>query len=249
MGLSIPRASVSRGELLPLERHLDVGADGIGRGGLAPAGRTQLTPDQVKYRLIQSASPIGANGQSYAYLDVYAAVTGSTTASANTGLQASQMLWSGDEPITWESVNWNSVNWNSVNRNSVNWNSVNWNSVNWNSATVVEIDDYYMALRNRTISAADFVWTTPGLAKRSAAGQSALFAVAYCTGMRSDNGESGSRRLLPSSLIPDSSQRRDPKMHHGSLYFLAAADVRAQAGTIPAAITDHQNLLALCGYG
>jgi serine protease AprX len=89
-----------------------------------------LTPDQVKYRLMQTGSP---RSTTTAYLDVYAAVTGVTTESANIGLQASQLLWSGSDPITWTSVNWNSVNWNSVNWNSVNWNSVNWNSVNWNS--------------------------------------------------------------------------------------------------------------------
>ncbi len=51
----------------------------------------------------------------------------------NTGLEPSQLLFSGSDPINWNSVNWNQVNWNSVNWNSVNWNSVNWNSVNWNS--------------------------------------------------------------------------------------------------------------------
>ena len=49
------------------------------------------------------------------------------------GIAASQLLWTGPDPVAWDSVNWNSVNWNSVNWNSVNWNSVNWNSVNWNS--------------------------------------------------------------------------------------------------------------------
>ena len=96
-----------------------------------------LTPDQVKYRLIATANKNWGGYDPTAggapYLDVYAAVMGTTTQSANTGLQASQMLWSGAQPITWGSVNWNSVNWNSVNWNSVNWNSVNWNSVNWNS--------------------------------------------------------------------------------------------------------------------
>ena len=91
-----------------------------------------LTPDQVKYRLLNTAGSIKLFN-SYPYLDVYAAVHGSTTESANTGLEASQLLWTGDDPLTWGSVNWNSVNWNSVNWNSVNWNSVNWNSVNWNS--------------------------------------------------------------------------------------------------------------------
>lgn len=95
-----------------------------------------LTPDQVKYRLMASGRTIpGVSGDTrdYPYLDVLAAVTGTSTESANTGQPASQLLWTGSEPLTWESVNWNSVNWNSVNWNSVNWNSVNWNSVNWNS--------------------------------------------------------------------------------------------------------------------
>ena len=95
-----------------------------------------LTPDQVKYRLTHTGPTIkGSDGDpnSYPYLDVYAAVTDTTTESANTGIEASQLLWTGDEPLNWDSVNWNSVNWNSVNWNSVNWNSVNWNSVNWNS--------------------------------------------------------------------------------------------------------------------
>ena len=99
-----------------------------------------LTPDQVKYRLKATAiadplrwpgyDPLRAGA---GYLDIYAAVNGSTTQSANTGTQASMLLWTGNQPATWGSVNWNSVNWNSVNWNSVNWNSVNWNSVNWNS--------------------------------------------------------------------------------------------------------------------
>ncbi len=96
-----------------------------------------LTPDQVKYRLKTTAnktwSGYVASKAGAGYLDVYAAVKGTSTANANTGLQASQLLWTGSDPITWGSVNWNSVNWNSVNWNSVNWNSVNWNSVNWNS--------------------------------------------------------------------------------------------------------------------
>jgi serine protease AprX len=100
-----------------------------------------LTPDQVKYRLMATANKNtnktwpGYNAQKAGagYLDVYAAVKGTSNTSANTGLQASKMLWTGGQPVNWNSVNWNSVNWNSVNWNSVNWNSVNWNSVNWNS--------------------------------------------------------------------------------------------------------------------
>jgi serine protease AprX len=100
-----------------------------------------LTPDQVKYRLMatanQSWAGYNASTAGAGYLDIYAAVHGTTTESANTGLAVSQLLTTGSDPVNstvnWNSVNWNSVNWNSVNWNSVNWNSVNWNSVNWNS--------------------------------------------------------------------------------------------------------------------
>jgi serine protease AprX len=96
-----------------------------------------LTPDQVKFRLMATANKNWAGyNPSYAgagYLDIYSAVNGTSTESANTGLLASQLLLTGSDPVAWNSVNWNSVNWNSVNWNSVNWNSVNWNSVNWNS--------------------------------------------------------------------------------------------------------------------
>ena len=98
-----------------------------------------LTPDQVKYRLKATAAKgdkwpgytANAARAGAGYLDIYAAVRGTTTQSANTGIEASQLLWTGQNPVTWSSVNWNSVNWNSVNWNSVNWNSVNWNSTYW----------------------------------------------------------------------------------------------------------------------
>lgn len=97
-----------------------------------------LTPDQVKYRLRATARNFSGPESCSAgagYLDLYAAVTGTTTQSANTGIAASQQLWSGTQPITWGSVSWNSVSWNSVSWNSVSWNSVSWNSVSWNSVS------------------------------------------------------------------------------------------------------------------
>jgi serine protease AprX len=98
----------------------------------------ELTPDQVKYRLMYTGSAIpgsSSDPNSYAYLDVQALLTTPTTESANTGTVASQLLWTGDDPITWGSVSWNSVSWNSVSWNSVSWNSVSWNSVSWNSVS------------------------------------------------------------------------------------------------------------------
>jgi serine protease AprX len=96
-----------------------------------------LTPDQVKYRLMATANKswpgYNASKVGAGYLDIFAAVNGTTSESANTGLLPSQLLSTGSEPITWGSVGWNSVGWNSVGWNSVGWNSVGWNSVGWNS--------------------------------------------------------------------------------------------------------------------
>ena len=118
-----------------------------------------LTPDQVKYRLMATANKnwpnYNATTAGAGYLDIYAAVHGTTTQSANTGLTASQLLWTGSFPIAWGSVNWNSVNWNSVNWNSVNWNSVNWNSVNWNS-------DYWESVTGASVAPAPTVVTEDG---------------------------------------------------------------------------------------
>ncbi len=96
-----------------------------------------LTPDQVKYRLMATANRTwpGYNAEraGAGYLDIYAAVHGTTNESANTDIEASRLLWSGSDTPAWNSVQWNSVQWNSVQWNSVQWNSVQWNSVQWNS--------------------------------------------------------------------------------------------------------------------
>jgi len=109
-----------------------------GAAALLLQDEPNLTPDQVKYRLLNASGrtvgiKVGKTTYSFPYLDVYAVVTGTTTQSANTNFQASQLLWSGSEPVVWGSVAWNSVAWNSVAWNSVAWNSVAWNSVAWNS--------------------------------------------------------------------------------------------------------------------
>jgi serine protease AprX len=110
-----------------------------GAAALLLQDEPRLTPDQVKYRLMATAvhdsrwPAYNAGSAGSGYLDIYAAVHGTTTGSANTGSAASHLLWTGSRPITWNSVSWNSVSWNSVSWNSVSWNSVSWNSVSWNS--------------------------------------------------------------------------------------------------------------------
>jgi serine protease AprX len=88
-----------------------------------------LNPDQIKYRVMNAVNWV--NGSPY--LSIEKLLTTSTTEAANTGIEASQLLWSGEDAVTWNSGNWNSVNWNSVNWNAVNCNAVNWNAVNWNA--------------------------------------------------------------------------------------------------------------------
>jgi len=98
-----------------------------------------LTPDQVKYRLKATAPSTlrDSTGAYVPYVGGAAAVNGTTTQSANTGIPVSTMLTTGENPVNssvmWNSVMWNSVMWNSVMWNSVMWNSVMWNSVMWNS--------------------------------------------------------------------------------------------------------------------
>lgn len=103
-----------------------------GAAALLLQDEPSLTPDQVKYRLIATARPFESRDRAGAgSLDVLAAVNGTTTESANTGVEASHLLQTGSDPMVWNSVNWGSVNWGSVNWGSVNWGSVNWGSLYW----------------------------------------------------------------------------------------------------------------------
>jgi serine protease AprX len=108
-----------------------------GAAALLLQDEPSLTPDQVKYRLMATANRTwrgySSSQAGAGYLDIYAAVNGTTTESANANTLPSQLLSTGTNPITFGSVGWNSVGWNSVGWNSVGWNSVGWNSIGWNS--------------------------------------------------------------------------------------------------------------------
>jgi serine protease AprX len=126
-----------------------------GAAALLLQAEPDLTPDQVKYRLMNAAGEVSNNP----YLDVYQALTTPTTESANQGIIPHMLLakmaliayWASEngeenidwasvdweavnwDAVDWDAVNWNAVNWNAVNWNAVNWNAVNWNAVNWNA--------------------------------------------------------------------------------------------------------------------
>ncbi|MEJ2748807.1 MAG: S8 family serine peptidase, partial [Anaerolineae bacterium] len=117
-----------------------------GAAALLLQAEPNLTPDQVKYRLMHTARTIDGifSGDDFPYLDVYTAVTTSTTESANQDVIPSMPLakmaliayWAsqnGGETIDWSNIDWNAVNWDAVDWDTVDWNSVNWGSVNWGS--------------------------------------------------------------------------------------------------------------------
>jgi serine protease AprX len=112
-----------------------------GVAALLLSAMPDLNPDQVKYLLMSTATPMpcepGAGAGVVNAANLIRTALSYRTADAvpttNTGLPASQLLWGGPDPVAWDSVNWDSVNWDSVNWDSVNWDSVNWDSVNWDS--------------------------------------------------------------------------------------------------------------------
>jgi len=90
----------------------------------------QLTPDQVKHRLMATANktwpgydPVQAGA---GYLDIYAAVHSSSTESANTGIPVSNLLTTDPNGVLNSSVSWSSVSWSSVSWSSVSWSSDYW---------------------------------------------------------------------------------------------------------------------------
>ncbi|MCB0062178.1 MAG: S8 family peptidase [Caldilineaceae bacterium] len=101
-----------------------------------------LTPDQVKYRLMATANRnwpgYDAAKAGAGYLDIASAVYADTTESANTGLPMSQLLTTGTVGLgqvvdALLRLNWDSVSWSLVSWSSVSWSSVSWSSVSWSS--------------------------------------------------------------------------------------------------------------------
>ncbi|MBI5029674.1 MAG: S8 family peptidase [Chloroflexi bacterium] len=97
----------------------------------------KLNPDQVKYRLKATANKswagYSATKAGAGYLDVYAAVMGTTTGTANTGLAISKMLFTGTSPANSGSASWGSASWGSASWGSANWDSASWGSASWGS--------------------------------------------------------------------------------------------------------------------
>lgn len=110
-----------------------------GAAALLLQDEPKLNPDQVKYRLMATANK-GWPGYNAAKagagtLDVYAAVKGKTTQTANTGIYASHLLDTGNPPVSqlWGSAQWGSAQWGSAQWGSAQWGSAQWGSAQWGS--------------------------------------------------------------------------------------------------------------------
>ncbi len=94
----------------------------------------ELNPDQVKYRLLHTATPFGP-GTGHGYLNIDAAIDSDSEETENTGTLVSPLLFTGPNPPVWGDVSWTSVSWTSVSWTSVSWTSVSWTSVSWTSVS------------------------------------------------------------------------------------------------------------------
>jgi serine protease AprX len=96
-----------------------------------------LTPAQVKYRLKATATRAerwpgyDPNRAGAGYLDIYAAVHGTTTASANSGIPVSQLLWAQNTPVVWDTANWDVARWKITDWSVARWKSANWDVARW----------------------------------------------------------------------------------------------------------------------
>jgi serine protease AprX len=90
-----------------------------------------LTPDQVKFRLKATARPFNTPARAGSgYLNIPAAIDGTTTDSANTGIAISQMLWDGANSTVWDSAKWSTAKWSTAKWSTAKWSTAKWSTSN-----------------------------------------------------------------------------------------------------------------------
>src|SRR5205085_1065749 len=71
-----------------------------------------LTPNQVKYRLTSTATPLASTtGRGAGEVNAYAAVNSTSTAAANNGIAPAASIQPGDPAALWGSASWGSASW------------------------------------------------------------------------------------------------------------------------------------------
>jgi serine protease AprX len=106
-----------------------------GAAALLLQARPTLTPNQVKYRLTATATPLGVPGSGAGEVNVAGAIQSASTASANQNLALAAALQPGKPAASWGSASWGSASWGSASWGSASWGSASWGSASWGSAS------------------------------------------------------------------------------------------------------------------
>jgi serine protease AprX len=89
-----------------------------------------LTPDQVKYRLMNTTRQLTNPTCSGAgVVNVQRAIDIATSQSANTGTPISHMLNDGSNPTTWNSTSWSTAKWSTAKWSTAKWSTAKWSTV------------------------------------------------------------------------------------------------------------------------
>lgn len=115
----------------------------------------ELQPDEVKYRLMQSATALPGNPNrniiGAGRVDALNAVMSSKKGRANEGLVPSDgfaeavyslvygqpLSWKDPnyQGIQWANLTWNNLTWNNLTWNNLKWDNLTWNNLTWNNLT------------------------------------------------------------------------------------------------------------------
>jgi serine protease AprX len=95
-----------------------------------------LTPNQVKYRLMATASPVATTvGVGAGEVNVASAVASTSTASANQGIAWAASIQPGNPAANWTSASWGAASWGSTSWGSASWGTASWGTASWGSAS------------------------------------------------------------------------------------------------------------------
>ncbi|MBI4492093.1 MAG: S8 family peptidase [Chloroflexi bacterium] len=105
--------------------------------------RPSLTPDQVKWLLVQTADDLHGRGTGAGYPQSGAAVRYSgTVGRANQGLMPNRYVamagyaaMNGSTTVSWDTVSWDTVSWDTVSWDTVSWDTVSWDTVSWDTVS------------------------------------------------------------------------------------------------------------------
>jgi len=107
-----------------------------GAAALLLQAHPNLTPNQVKYRLMATAQHVASTvGVGAGEVNVAAAVANTSTASANSSIAPAISIQPGNPAANWASASWGSASWGSASWGSASWGSASWGSVSWGSAS------------------------------------------------------------------------------------------------------------------